>query len=102
MRNVVVTGMGVVSPLGVGVEAFWRRVTDGANGIRAITRFDTEGLACKIAGEVPTIQEDPDGFDVDQVLEPKEQKRMDRFIHYAIAAADEALAIRAHIRPRQT
>lgn len=92
MKKVVVTGMGVVSPIGVGLEAFWRRVSDGANGIRQITRFDTDGLACKIAGEVPTIEEDPDGFDVDKVLEPREQKRMDRFIHYAIAAADEALA----------
>lgn len=92
MKKVVVTGMGVVSPLGVGLEAFWRRVCEGANGIRQITRFDTADLACKIAGEVPTAEEDPDGFDVDKYLEPREQKRMDRFIHYAIAAADEALA----------
>lgn len=92
MKKIVVTGMGVVSPLGVGLEAFWRRVCDGANGIRQITRFDATDLACKIAGEVPTAAEDPDGFDVDKYLEPREQKRMDRFIHYAIAAADEALA----------
>ncbi|WP_417680465.1 beta-ketoacyl-ACP synthase II [Roseibium sp.] len=92
MRKIVVTGMGVVSPLGVGLEAFWRRVCDGANGIRQITRFDAAEFACKIAGEVPTAAEDPDGFDVDKFLEPREQKRMDRFIHYAIAAADEALA----------
>ncbi|MBD1548040.1 beta-ketoacyl-ACP synthase II [Roseibium aggregatum] len=92
MKKIVVTGMGVVSPLGVGLEAFWRRVCEGANGIRQITRFDTADLACKIAGEVPTDEEDPDGFDVDKYLEPREQKRMDRFIHYAIAAADEALA----------
>jgi 3-oxoacyl-[acyl-carrier-protein] synthase II len=92
MRKIVVTGMGVVSPLGVGLEAFWQRVCEGANGIRQITRFDSTELACKIAGEVPTVAEDPDGFDVDKYLEPREQKRMDRFIHYAIAAADEALA----------
>jgi len=92
MKKIVVTGMGVVSPLGVGLEAYWRRVCDGANGIRQITRFDTDELACKIAGEVPTASEDPEGFDVDKYLEPREQKRMDRFIHYAIAAADEALA----------
>ncbi|WP_417689844.1 beta-ketoacyl-ACP synthase II [Roseibium sp.] len=92
MTNVVVTGLGVVSPLGVGVEAFWRKVVAGANGIRRITHFDSEQLACKVAGEVPTISEDPEGFDVDRYLEPREQKRMDRFIHFAIAAADEALA----------
>ena len=92
MKTVVVTGLGVVSPLGVGVDAFWRKVTEGANGIRRITHFDTDQLACKVAGEVPTQAEDPDGFDVDRYLEPREQKRMDRFIHFAIAAADEALA----------
>lgn len=92
MKKIVVTGMGVVSPLGTGLEAFWQRVCEGSNGIRKITHFDTEGLACRIAGEVPTASEDPDGFDVDKYLEPREQKRMDRFIQFAIAAADEALA----------
>lgn len=92
MRKVVITGMGVVSPLGTGLETFWKRVIEGANGIRAVTRFDTEGFACRIAGEVPSIQEDPQGgFSVDDVLEPRDQRRMDRFIHLAIAAADEAL-----------
>ncbi|MBO0345151.1 beta-ketoacyl-ACP synthase II [Roseibium sp. CAU 1637] len=92
MRKVVITGLGVVSPLGCGVETFWQRICTGANGIRAVTRFDTEGYACRIAGEVPSIAEDPiGGFDVDQVLAPRDQRRMDRFIHFAIAAADEAL-----------
>lgn len=89
--KIVVTGMGVVSPLGVGLEHFWKRVCEGANGVRRITRFDPEGYACQIAAEVPSVSEDPNGFDADSVLEPREQKRMDRFIHFAIAAADEAL-----------
>ncbi|WP_153768455.1 beta-ketoacyl-ACP synthase II [Labrenzia sp. CE80] len=91
MNKIVVTGMGVVSPLGVGVETFWERLSEGQNGIRAITRFDAEQLACKVAGEVPDKSEDPAGFDPDLYIEPREQKRMDRFIHFAIAAAEEAL-----------
>ncbi|MEP4030237.1 beta-ketoacyl-ACP synthase II [Roseibium polysiphoniae] len=92
MNKIVVTGMGVVSPLGVGVETFWERLSEGQNGIRAITQFDAEQLACKVAGEVPDKSEDPAGFDPDLYIEPREQKRMDRFIHFAIAAAEEALA----------
>lgn len=92
MQKIVVTGLGIVSPLGTGVDAFWKRVTSGANGIRRITHFDASDLACKIAGEVPARTEDPHGFDPDLYMEPREQKRMDRFIHFAIAAAEEALA----------
>ncbi len=91
MRKVVVTGMGVVSPLGTGLEAFWSRLVKGENGIRRISHFDPSDLACQIAGEVPAAAEDEAGFDPDRYLEPREQKRMDRFIHFAIAAADEAL-----------
>lgn len=92
MRKVVVTGMGVVSPLGVGVETFWRRLVSGASGIRGVTLFDPTASACKIGGEVPSVSEDPEGgFDPDAYLEPREQRRMDRFIHFAIAAVDEAL-----------
>ncbi|KZM49502.1 beta-ketoacyl-ACP synthase II [Labrenzia sp. OB1] len=91
MRRVVVTGMGVVSPVGTGVEAFWKRVSDGANGIRSITRFDAGELACQVAGEVPTREEDEHGFDVDAVMDPREQRRSDRFIHLAMGAAQEAL-----------
>lgn len=91
MRRIVVTGMGVVSPLGVGVDTFWQRLSAGTNGIRKITQFDASELACKIAGEVPSSAEDDAGFDADRYLEPRERKRMDRFIHFAIAAADEAL-----------
>ncbi|GAA0777321.1 beta-ketoacyl-[acyl-carrier-protein] synthase II [Roseibium denhamense] len=91
MRRVVVTGMGVVSPVGTGVDRFWERITEGANGIRRITRFDAADLACQVAGEVPDVSEDPYGFDVDAVMDPKEQRRTDRFIHLAMAATGEAL-----------
>lgn len=92
MQKIVVTGMGAVSPLGVGVETFWQRLAAGRNGIRKISLFEAEDLACRVAGEVPTIAEDEAGFDVDAVLDPRERKRMDRFIHFAMAAAGEALA----------
>jgi 3-oxoacyl-[acyl-carrier-protein] synthase II len=92
MRRVVVTGLGIVSPIGTGLEAFWQRATEGANGIREITRFDPDGLACRIAGEVPSKEEDVHGFDVDAVMDPREQRRTDRFIHFAMGAAGEALA----------
>ncbi|MBO6892478.1 MAG: beta-ketoacyl-ACP synthase II [Roseibium sp.] len=91
MRRVVVTGLGVVSPVGTGVEAFWNRLTAGANGIRKISYFDASDLACQVAGEVPTREEDEHGFDVNAVMEPREQRRSDRFIHFAIGAAQEAL-----------
>ncbi len=92
MRRVVITGLGIVSPVGTGVDAYWKRITAGENGIRRISHFDPEGLACQIAGEVPTSQEDEFGFDIDAVMEPRDQRRSDRFIHFAIGAAHEALA----------
>jgi 3-oxoacyl-[acyl-carrier-protein] synthase II len=91
MRRVVVTGMGVVSPIGTGVDGFWKRLTAGENGIRKITHFDASDLACQIAGEVPTKEQDEHGFDVDAVMEPREQRRSDRFIHFAMGAVQEAL-----------
>lgn len=91
MRRVVVTGIGVVSPIGTGVNAFWSRVVSGANGIRRITKFDASDLVCQIAGEVPSIEEDEFGFDVNAALDAREQRRTDRFIHFALAAAGEAL-----------
>lgn len=92
MRRVVVTGIGVVSPIGTGVDAFWSRIVEGANGIRRITKFDASDLACQIAGEVLSIEEDSLGFDVNAAVDVREQRRTDRFIHFAFAAAAEALA----------
>ncbi len=99
MRRVVVTGLGLVTPLGNGVEHSWKGIVEGRSGIGPITTFDTEGYACTIAGEVPSVDGrgggapgQPGVFDPDAIMSPKERKRVDDFILYGIAAADEALA----------
>ncbi len=83
-RRVVVTGLGIVSPLGIGVKENWDSVCDGNSGIGAITRFDVSDFPIKIAGEVK-------GFDPAQYIEHKEIKKMDIFIHYAVACSQMAL-----------
>jgi len=92
MRRVVVTGLGLVTPLGVGVEHNWRRLTAGESGIRAIQSFDVSDLPAKIAGQVPRGETAAGHFNPDDHVEPKEQRRLDPFITYAIAAADYAIA----------
>jgi len=83
-RRVVVTGMGIISPLGIGVEDNWSAIKNGVSGIGLIKSFDTQGFPIKIAGEVK-------GFDAEQFMSHKEVKKMDRFIHFAVAASDYAL-----------
>ncbi len=90
MRRVVVTGVGLVTPLGNGVEATWKRLIRGESGIRRIDTFNTEALPSKIAGLVPQGQE-AGQFNPDDYLPPKERRKMDDFIVYGIAATDEAL-----------
>jgi 3-oxoacyl-[acyl-carrier-protein] synthase II len=99
MRRVVVTGLGLLTPLGWGVEHNWKGILEGRSGIGPITNFDTEGYGCTIAGEIPSVDGrgggapgQPGVFDHEQVMSPKDRKRVDDFIVYAIAAADEALA----------
>ncbi|PIO99411.1 beta-ketoacyl-ACP synthase II [Pleomorphomonas carboxyditropha] len=87
---IVVTGMGAVSPLGAGVETNWRRLVAGDSGIGRNDRFDTEGWKCRIAGLVPG-RDAPGGFDPEAVMDPRDLRRTDLFIHYAMAAASEAL-----------
>ena len=98
MRRVVVTGLGLVTPLGNGVDLSWKGILEGRSGIRQITAFDTEGFGCTIAGEVPSVDgrggggpDIPGSFDPDAIMTPKERKRVDDFILFGIAAADEAL-----------
>lgn len=88
---IVITGLGAVSPLGAGVASNWSRLIGGESGIRENTRFDTEGWKCRIAGLVPSRVDDPEGFDPETAMDPRELRRSDLFIHYAIAAAQEAL-----------
>ena len=89
---IVVTGMGAVTPLGVGVDTNWQRLTAGQSGIRLNDRFDVSGLTCKIAGLVPTKAADPSGFDPLDFVDAKDLKKMDVFIQYGLGAAAEAIA----------
>ncbi len=79
-RTVVITGIGPVTPIGIGVDEFWAGLTSGRNGIRTMTRIDTSNLPVSVAGEI-------EGFEVSEWLEPKEARRTARFVHIAIASA---------------
>ncbi len=83
-RRVVVTGIGMISPLGVGNEATWQGLIEGRSGVGPITKFDASAYACRIAGEVK-------GFNAEEWIEKKEVKKSDTFIHYAVAAAQMAV-----------
>jgi 3-oxoacyl-[acyl-carrier-protein] synthase II len=91
MRRVVVTGMGIACPLGVGVEHVWRRLINGDSGIGAIQAFDTAELPCKVAGQVPQGTKADGRLDLAEWIAVKDQKKMDRFIHLALVAATEAV-----------
>lgn len=94
MRRVVITGMGMLSPLGRGVDHNWAAITAGQSGVRGITLFDPSDLPSRIAGEVPVKTDAEDGagyLDISQFIEHKEQKKMDRFIHFGYVAAVEAV-----------
>jgi 3-oxoacyl-[acyl-carrier-protein] synthase II len=91
MRRVVVTGLGMVSPLGCGVETTWKRILDGQSGARKIDRFDVADLPSKIACMVPRGDGSAGTFNPDQWMEPKEQRKVDDFIVFAMAAARQAL-----------
>ena len=83
-RKVVVTGLGIVSPVGIGITQAWSNIAAGKSGITRITRFDPSSYSSQIAGEVK-------GFDVGQYVSPKEARRFDTFIHYGLAAAIESI-----------
>ena len=91
MRRVVVTGMGMVTPLGCGVEHTWKRLLAGECGAPAITEFEVDDLACQIACVIPRGDGSDGTFNPDQWMEPKEQRKVDDFIVYAMAAAKQAL-----------
>ena len=92
MRRVVVTGLGMLTPLGNGVDVNWKRLISGQSGIRKINDFDVSDISCKIAGQIPQKIDDPEaGLDIDQWIEPRDQKRIDRFIAYGIISAIQAV-----------
>src|SRR5258706_12747049 len=93
MRRIVVTGMGAVSPLGCGVETNWSRLLAGRSGIRTLPEAITADLSARVGGQVPDVAVDPEGgFDPDRAAPRKDQRKMDRFILFALLAADEAIA----------
>ncbi|MDX1975331.1 MAG: beta-ketoacyl-ACP synthase II [Rickettsiales bacterium] len=90
MRRVVVTGIGLVTPLGCGVKTTWDNLTASRSGLKPITHIDVSDLPARVAGVVPRGSE-PGQFNPDNYIEPKEQKKMDDFIHFAFGAATEAV-----------
>ncbi len=90
-RRVVVTGMGIACPLGLGVERVWKRLIAGESGISAIQSFDTKDLSAKIAGQVPQGSKSEGKLDLAEWIPVKDQRKMDRFIQLALVAATEAV-----------
>ena len=90
MRRVVVTGLGMVTPLAASVKGSWNRLIKSSSGISTIKGFEIADLPSKVAGQVPDDSK-RDGFDPNRCLEFKEQKKVDKFIVYAIDAADQAI-----------
>jgi 3-oxoacyl-[acyl-carrier-protein] synthase II len=91
MRRVVVTGVGMVSPLACGVEPAWSKLVAGRSGISTIDRFDVSDLPCRVAGQIPKGKAADAGFDPDEWMDAKERRRVDDFIVFAMAAARQAL-----------
>src|SRR5437660_12718299 len=91
MRRVVVTGLGMVTPLACGVEATWQRLLAGQSGARKIGKFQVEDLAAKIACQIPRGDGSDGTYNPDQWMEPKEQRRVDDFIVYAMCASRQAI-----------
>jgi 3-oxoacyl-[acyl-carrier-protein] synthase II len=98
MRRVVITGIGLITPLGQGAELSWQALLAGRSGAGLITAFDPTDYACKVACEVPRVDgrggggpEIPGSFDPDKTMSAKDRRRVDNFILYAVAAADEAV-----------
>src|SRR5271170_248711 len=91
MRRVIVTGLGLITPLACGVEQTWAALLAGKSGASAITKFKVDDLATRIACQVPHGDGSDGSFNPDQWIDPKEQRRMDDFIIYGVAAAKQAV-----------
>jgi len=96
MRRVVITGMGMLTPLGCGVEATWARLLKGESGAKKIDTFEVSDIACKIACVIPRGDGTNATYNPDQWMEPKEQRRVDEFIVFAMCAARQALSWLRH------
>ncbi len=91
MRRVVITGLGMVSPLACGVDATWKRLIEGQSGLGPITKFDPSAMPARVAGQVPSHEDQEDGFNPDDWMPAKERRRVDDFILYGVAAATQAV-----------
>src|SRR3954447_13123211 len=91
MRRVVVTGLGMVTPLACGVESTWQRLLDGKSGISSVTRIDISDMPSRIAGQIPRGDGSDGTYNPDQWMEPKEQRKVDPFITYGLCGARQAL-----------
>lgn len=90
MKRVVITGMGIVSPVGTGIEYVWKNIVNGVSGVRKIDTFDTSDLASQIAG-LPVVGTEPGQYNPESVVDAREQRKMDKSIVYGVVAADEAI-----------
>ena len=90
MKRVVITGMGIVCPVGTGIEYAWKNLLDGKSGIRKVTDFDVSDISSQIAG-MPVCGTNPGEYNPDSVVDPREQRKMEKTILYALVAADEAI-----------
>ncbi len=90
MKRVVITGMGIVSPVGTGIEYAWKNIVNGVSGVRKIDTFDASDLTSQIAG-LPIIGTEPGQYNPDAVVDVREQRKMDKSIVYGVVAADEAI-----------
>jgi 3-oxoacyl-[acyl-carrier-protein] synthase II len=98
-KRIVVTGIGLVTPLGSGVQGNWDSITASKSGLGPITRFSADDLPCRVGGEVPLGDNHPYKFVADTVVTPKERRRMDDFIVYGMAAAEEAIKDSGYVPP---
>ncbi len=92
MRRVVITGLGLVTPLGGDVQSSWSRLLEGKSGARRVNEFEVDDLACQIACFIPRGEASEGNFNADDWMKPKDQRKVDDFIVYAVAAADQAIA----------
>lgn len=92
MRRVVVTGLGMVTPLGSGVDVTWKKILEGKSGANKVDNFKVDDLACQIACQIPRDSAKEGAFNPDDWMDVKEQRKVDDFIVYAMAAADQAMA----------
>ncbi len=91
LRRVVITGLGMLSPMGCGIDYSWSRILDGQSGAKRIDEFEVDDLACQVGGMIPRGDGSAGTYNPDDWMEPKEQRKVDEFIVFAVAAADQAL-----------